>query len=378
MLRPTDRQVETLPCGESPGCGCRHEVVEVDDRALRAVCRCEAEECPPASVEPLEVVVFELDVARLCRALAGALGLGALAPGPVPGTVRSWRVGTVGASQRPVVLAIVPGEALLLTEIGNLRVAVPEPFLLLTPAGLHCTPRVEAALRQHGGIHLALARHLAADTAGRLKCVQAPTAVLADWERRLGQKDAAAGAVMRIDRNLEAVARGQYELRRENEELKQLQAEGYLKFALRVDAEDFRAFAVIMALGNRKAAADFLEVPHRSFYDRVDLWARRGKEYHRMARAVEWRKNVGRKRSVPLGDAVQFGDGGEALENPETMKEALARLRDNELDSRDYPALLGGDSGRLGEVGREELAGDKEGVDGDHQGGIAAVISATV
>ena len=50
------------------------------------------------------------------------------------------------------------------------------------------------------------------------------------------------------------------------------------KFALRVEPEDFRAFAIIMALGNRKAAADFLKVPHRSFYDRVEAERRTRKD----------------------------------------------------------------------------------------------------
>ena len=73
----------------------------------------------------------------------------------------------------------------------------------------------------------------------------------------------------RFEAKLEAVARGDFELRSENDELRRLQEEGFFKFALRVEPKDFRAFAAIMALGNRRAAAKALELPVRTFYDRV-------------------------------------------------------------------------------------------------------------
>jgi hypothetical protein len=97
-------------------------------------------------------------------------------------------------------------------------------------------------------------------------------------------------AMARFEGKLDAVARGELELRRENEEWRKLHEEGCFRFALRVEAEDFRAFAAIMALGNRKVAAARLEVPMRSFYDRVERWTERGPEYQRMFRLIGWRK----------------------------------------------------------------------------------------
>jgi hypothetical protein len=75
--------------------------------------------------------------------------------------------------------------------------------------------------------------------------------------------------VERIGRDLESIAKGSYESREENSEPKRLQSDGMFKFALRVDPEDFQAFAAVIALGNRKAAAEFLRVPLRSVYDRI-------------------------------------------------------------------------------------------------------------
>jgi hypothetical protein len=142
----------------------------------------------------------------------------------------------------------------------------------------------------------------------------------------------------RLEGKFEAVAKGTYELRKENEELRMLQAEGFFKFALKVDGGDFRAFAIIMALGTRKAAADFLKVPHRSFYDRVEKWTSRGKDYQRLYRFVEWRKKVGRKIMVPLGDSVQSGEPNDMAENPVTLEAVADRIA--AADSRDYPTIL--------------------------------------
>ena len=137
---------------------------------------------------------------------------------------------------------------------------------------------------------------------------------------------------------LKAGAKNQSELRKENEELRQLNKEGYFNFAVRVKGEDFLAFAVIMALGNRKAAADHLQMPHRSFYDRVNLWARGSKDHQRMFRLIEWRKKTGRKILVRLEDSVQSGEPNDEPENPVTVAAVLEGIAVS--DQRDYPAIL--------------------------------------
>jgi hypothetical protein len=144
--------------------------------------------------------------------------------------------------------------------------------------------------------------------------------------------------VKKIGRDIEAVARNQFELRKENEELRQLNKEGYFNFAVRVQGDDFLAFAVIMALGNRKAAADHLKIPHRTFYNRVDQWAGRGREYQLMLRYMEWRKRSSRHLKVSLNPSLQSGESGGQAENPETMAEVLTEIK--AAEHQDYPALL--------------------------------------
>ena len=112
----------------------------------------------------------------------------------------------------------------------------------------------------------------------------------------------------------------------------------FCKFALRVDAQDFQAFAAIMALGNRKVAAEVLKVPARTFYDRIARWNLRGVEYQRMARLVGWRKKAGRKIKVRLEDSVQSGEPNDEAENPVTVGAVLESIAT--ADSRDYPAIL--------------------------------------
>jgi hypothetical protein len=143
----------------------------------------------------------------------------------------------------------------------------------------------------------------------------------------------------RIDRNIEAVAKDKYELRKENEDLKRLHAQGRFDFALRVDGLDFQAFAAIMLLGNRKKAADSLKIPHRTFYDRVAHWRGNGSDYKRLSDMVEWRKKSGRKIKVRLEDSLQSGEPSDQTENPETNNDILNKIKENQIE-QDRPALF--------------------------------------
>ncbi|MEI6074607.1 MAG: hypothetical protein WCS94_03480 [Verrucomicrobiota bacterium] len=165
------------------------------------------------------------------------------------------------------------------------------------------------------------------------------TAALAAIKGDFGRMEDKLGRTMeQIGRDLEAVARQQYQLRQESEDLRRLAQKGYLDFALAVTAKDFHAFAVIMVLGNRKAAAEHLKIPARSFYDRVNLWFRGDPEHQRMFRLVEWRKKVGRKILVRLEESMQSGEPNDNPENPETVGDVLDRIATT--DRRDYPAIL--------------------------------------
>lgn len=139
--------------------------------------------------------------------------------------------------------------------------------------------------------------------------------------------------------NTEAIAKNEYELRQENAELRELAKNGFLRFATRVEADDFRAFAAIMLTGNRNQAAKALTMPQRSFYDLVETWLSRGPDYRRMYRMADWRKKVGRKIKVRLDDSLLGTEIEDQAENPETMREVLAAMRDK-TDAKSQDDLL--------------------------------------
>ena len=153
---------------------------------------------------------------------------------------------------------------------------------------------------------------------------------------KLGKMEA---AIKQVELNTLAVAQGNFDLRRENDELRRLNKDGYFNFAIRVKGEDFLAFAVIMALGNRKAAADHLKIPHRTFYNRVNQWAGRGKDYQIMCRYMDWRKRSARHLKVDLNPSLQTGDADGQSENPDTIADVLTEIKAANT-GKSYPAML--------------------------------------
>jgi hypothetical protein len=148
-----------------------------------------------------------------------------------------------------------------------------------------------------------------------------------------------------IYRQIGAVAQGTYDLRKENrqlqdenESLRAMQDGGFFNFVLQVEREDFLAFAFVMALGNRSAAAESLQVPQRSFYDRLERWQTRGKSYQQMLRWIEWRKAVGRKIKLRLPDPEDSGSADETGVNPDVLREVVEAA--GESSSQNYPSLL--------------------------------------
>ena len=141
--------------------------------------------------------------------------------------------------------------------------------------------------------------------------------------------------------DLKAVAKGDYQLKAQNEELlaerdelEGQQAEKFFGFAAEVSKDDFWDFALIMALGNRRKAATALQVAERSFYERVEKWARSKKKgYQKMVRLLEWRKAVSRRSE----ERLPTGDSDEPA-NPALVKDLLEVMQAG--DNLDYPALV--------------------------------------
>jgi hypothetical protein len=336
FLRLVNGLSRTYPCTNVMGCEHPHRVEEPQPGRRMAVCDGDLW-CPPIPVEAKDLFVFAVDGRVLCLRIAECLGLSAPGNRKIAGA-RVERVGTFGPANSEVYLMFPSDAARMMREVERLFCAQPDPFVLLTPTGVHCSRDVESALRRQTCMHMALSRVVTVAKDGRFSAMPGTKGMLEAFATCCREGRGLAKTVERIDRNIEAVARRDYELEKEVSELRQFQADGFFKFALRVDGEDFKAFAVIMALGNRKAAADFLKVPHRTFYDQVEKWSARGKEYQSLVRWIDWRKRSGRKIKVRLEDSVQSGEPNDAAENPRTVEDVLDSI--SAADNRDYPAIL--------------------------------------
>jgi hypothetical protein len=329
---------KTYPCTNSAGCGVPHRVEEHGRDGRIALCDVD-EWCPPIRIESADLLVLTVDKAKLCRRIAKALGFTEPMGRNGTGARADW-IGTYGAANSGVFL-MCPGDSMRMhREVERLFCAHPDPFVLFTPTGVHCSREVASALKRESCLHIPLAGALALNGPGGLTVRKSIQPMLDRFTQGLAEGKGLVKTVEQLHRNVELVAKDKYELRRENEELRRLHADGCLKFATRVRGEDFQAFAVIMALGNRNAAADFLKLPPRTFYDQVDKWQNGNRDYQRMFRLVEWRKAQGRKLKVRLEDSIAFGDSGGGTENPHTVEEVLTEMKDGAVDSRDYPALL--------------------------------------
>ena len=336
LVRPANGLAKTYPCTNPLGCECPHRVEELAPGRWLAVCGPD-DGCPPIPLKREDLVVYGVDIGILCGGIERCFGLGPCGSRRVAGA-RAERVGTYGPAAAGVYLMLPGDSARMMREVDRLFNAQPDPFLLLTPTGAHCSPDVESALRRQACMHIALSEAVVLRPDGSLAPSPAAAGFLAEFVRRCGEGRGLAKAVERIDRNMDAVARRDYQLCKENEELRQLNKDGYFNFAVRVKGEDFLAFAVIMALGNRKAAADHLKIPHRTLYNRVEQWAARGREYQLMLRYMEWRKRSARHLKVELNPSLQSGDAGDRPENPETMADVLTEIA--AADNKDYPAMF--------------------------------------
>ncbi len=72
--------------------------------------------------------------------------------------------------------------------LAGLCAAIPNPFILLTPAGTSFTPRVDAAIRRHGSNHIPLARFVSLAGPGTLTATAALKPVLAAFDKSLAHR----------------------------------------------------------------------------------------------------------------------------------------------------------------------------------------------
>lgn len=144
LLIETDQESTSYPCIMSPRCGCSHEVFTDQDGTKVAVCACDDHDCETFPVEANDLVIHELDVARVFRALSKVTGLD-LAVSDTSGAIR--RMGEFSPSPGthiPVYFVQHAGADGLSGVMHDLALAESGSFFLVTIT----LPRREPAVRQ--------------------------------------------------------------------------------------------------------------------------------------------------------------------------------------------------------------------------------------
>lgn len=161
-LRETQRRTDRVPCPQ--GCGCAHRVVS-SSRGLVGVCDCEEPDCEDLRLRIEDTVVWELDLAKLGRALVRALGCNGMQASL--GLPRTLQVGSLGDGL-PIVLTLQSDEGAFRSIVSELVVRLPKGFVLLAPTSRLCTvPATEMLARVNAGF-FSLERHVSVLPGGRL------------------------------------------------------------------------------------------------------------------------------------------------------------------------------------------------------------------
>ena len=145
--------------------------------------------------------------------------------------------------------------------------------------------------------------------------------------------------IEKVNEAVNVVAKNNFNLKSQNEELRNLFKRSLFDFALTVKPEDFHAFIYIIAYGDRAKAAKALGIDdkhERRFYESVNSWKQRGREYEIMYDVIETRKREMLKEPIPLDVYLD----PETAANPKTLREILAKTKNGVLDQRDYPMIL--------------------------------------
>ena len=259
--------------------------------------------CPPFRLERKDLFVFGLDTGRLCSRIAGALGPGRM-QWPQGRAVRAEPVGTYGAAGWPVYL-MLPGEsARMMREVERLFCAQPDPFVLLTPTGVHCSPDVETMLRRQSCMHIALSSAVDLRGGGALTATTAVGPLLAEFVRRQAERPKVAPLLEGLHRKIDAGHAERAELRDAKARLEQIVAEGLLKFLGRVDAHSLRVAYAVLAKGDIAKAARELKMKDSTLRELVAKWKGKGKDYAVLADLVRWRKDTKFTGTVPFNEAV--------------------------------------------------------------------------
>ena len=334
FLRVTQEQAEGYPCTRSPACECRHEVVFHSPQNIVAACRCEPSECQSIRLEPRDLLIYAMDMSRLCAAVARALKFdgASVNSGISHGAPNTWRVGTNSRTLSPVCLAVCQTEERLLANIEALINAQKEPFILLAPSQRHKSATVMSVLQRQGCVFLPLSQCLTFSGAGNFRVKNSIQPVLDRFAAGLAEGSGLAGTVEKIGRSLEAIANNQIQLQSSKARLEQMRGQGLFGFVTKIDRDSLNLFFAILAHGDPAKASRALGMKDSTLRSKIDGWRSKGKAYRPLIEFLRWRKSI--KGRAGMEFAKRQASGGERdTDWGALMQDVLAELEEFNSDN---------------------------------------------
>lgn len=161
LLRPAQR-LATACRSLKPGRYCVHQIVDHGDGRYVAVCQ---DGCEPVTLSEPDIVIYEMDLPALTRAVANAFGLRE-EPSAVEALTGTTRLGTYvpyAGFRFPVYLTIRMEPDEFRQVVVGLLARDGEPFVLLAPTRCLCKPESEGLLKQREACFLVLSETMAVD-----------------------------------------------------------------------------------------------------------------------------------------------------------------------------------------------------------------------
>lgn len=164
FLRDSGTKASEYPCPR--GCGCQHLVVRHDEGDIVAACQCEDSSCPNLKITDDDTRVFELDEARLGRAIAR--GLECQPVDVALGVPRVRQIAALGYPPMPIVFTICHSPDGFLQTVTALVATLRQRFIVLTPSTRFVDARAQALLASVGAGFSDLEGILTLERGGRL------------------------------------------------------------------------------------------------------------------------------------------------------------------------------------------------------------------
>lgn len=186
FLRPAEELATSYPCLRSYACGCYHQVVIHSDDDIVAVCTCNPRSCETISLSKSDIIIYELDRAKLHRTIADALSL-ETGCNDISQSKRVLFVGSFSpcaGCQVPAYFAITCGCDDFRNVVLSTIAKSCEPFILITPTGEFCDTDCNEILARNNSMNLALSDILVIDENGSFAVDQLFVEMIRKYFRR--------------------------------------------------------------------------------------------------------------------------------------------------------------------------------------------------